>query len=75
MQFHAAKADAEGEATDRATVDASEARSGADADAFTERGDDFNLLLAGKYVREGAVLWLWSVGDSGYSARQGVYSG
>ena len=56
MQFHAAHADAEGEAANGATVDASETGSGADADALTERGNDFNLLFAGKYVHEGAIL-------------------
>jgi len=36
----------------RANLHASEARSGADADAFTERGDDFNLLFARENVHE-----------------------
>ena len=39
-----------------AAIDAGEAGSGTDADAFTERGNDVNLLFAGKYVHEGAIL-------------------
>ena len=52
VQFHAAKADAEGQAANGATVDAGQARGGADADAFTKGGNDFNLLFAGKVVHE-----------------------
>jgi hypothetical protein len=47
VQLHAAKANAEGQAADGATVHAGQAGSGTDADAFTERGNDFNLLFAG----------------------------
>jgi hypothetical protein len=46
----------EGEGANRAAVDASQARGGADADAFTKRGNDFNLLFAGENVHEGAIL-------------------
>ena len=47
MQLHAAEANAEGEAANGATVNASQARGGPDADAFTERGNDFNLRYSG----------------------------
>ena len=46
------QADAEGQAANGATVDAGQARGGADADAFAKGGNDFNLLFAGKYVHE-----------------------
>ena len=52
VQFHAAHADAKGEAAHGATVDAGQARGGTDADAFAKGGNDFNLLFAGKYVHE-----------------------
>jgi hypothetical protein len=42
----------EGEAANGATVDAGQARGGADADAFAKGGNDFNLLFAGKVVHE-----------------------
>ncbi|WP_244621233.1 hypothetical protein FJN17_34515 [Bradyrhizobium symbiodeficiens] len=47
VQFHAAHADAEGQAGDGATVDAGKTGSGADADAFAKGGNDFNLLFRG----------------------------
>jgi hypothetical protein len=49
VQFHAPHADADGEAANGATVDAGQARSG--ADAFAKGGNDFNLLFAGKNIR------------------------
>ena len=51
MQFHAPHADADGEAANGATVDAGQARSGADADAFAKGGNDFNLLFVRKNIR------------------------
>ena len=48
MQFHAAQADTEGEAAHSATIDASQAGGGTDADAFAKGGNDFNLLFAGR---------------------------
>ncbi|WP_316232716.1 hypothetical protein [Bradyrhizobium sp. SZCCHNPS2010] len=47
MQLHTAHADAEGQAGDRATVDAGQARGGTDADAFAKGGNDFDLLFVG----------------------------
>ena len=43
MQFCAAATDAEGEAGDRLAVGPGQARDGALADAFTERGDNLDF--------------------------------
>lgn len=46
VQFGAAASDTESKCADRSTVNAREARSGADAESFGERRDDFDLLVA-----------------------------
>jgi hypothetical protein len=48
VQFSTAAPDAERERADRFAVDASYPRRGANTEAVTQGGDDFNLLVAGE---------------------------
>jgi hypothetical protein len=50
VQLGAAFADLKGKLADGFTVDAGQARRGADADALSERGDDLDLFVAGEDV-------------------------
>jgi hypothetical protein len=58
MQFGATAPDACTKAHNGIAVNAGKALSGADALAFGEAGNDLDLLVAGKVVHEGAILWL-----------------
>jgi hypothetical protein len=52
MQFLAATTNAEGQPGNRLAVAAGQASDGTLADAFTEGGNNLNLLFAGKVVHE-----------------------
>jgi hypothetical protein len=75
VQLHAPHADAQGQGANGATVDASQAGSSADADAFAKRGNDFNLLFAGKYVHGSSSFCVKGTAsrEAGNTAVQGVY--
>ena len=53
VQFGAATTDLKGELADRLAIDAGNAGNGADAEAFGQGGDDFNLLFAGEDIHGG----------------------
>ncbi len=53
MQFGASALDPERQASDGLAVGAGEASNGALADAFTQGGDNFDLLSFGKVVHGG----------------------
>jgi hypothetical protein len=75
VQLGAPAPHAKRKAANGATVDASDPTHGADAEAVTQRSDDFNLLVAGKVVH-GLDPWLW-IGPkrgSGKTARNPLYS-
>ena len=59
VQFGSTAADGERQPGDRLAVGIGEAANGALADAFTERGDDFNLLVARKDIHGGPNPTCW----------------
>ncbi|HWM47938.1 MAG TPA: hypothetical protein VNR11_13620 [Xanthobacteraceae bacterium] len=74
VHLSAATADRERQTRDGFAIRASQARDGALADALTESGDDFNLLVAGKDVHGGPNPTRWGIGRRGEADLQSIYS-